>query len=77
MAFYLMLHDDVEVWIRGSADATGNILVNEKLAWERAWKVQNFLLAHGVLIRQMNVEIIDPQFSSSQERERKVSLSIR
>ncbi len=77
MAFYLMLHDDREVWITGSADATGNILANEKLAWERAWKVQNFLLAHGVLVRQMNVEIVDPTFSTDQERERKVSLSIR
>lgn len=77
MAFYLMLNDEREVWIRGSADATGNVLINEKLAWERAWKVQNFLLAHGVLVGQMNVEIVDPQFSSDQERERKVSLSIR
>jgi outer membrane protein OmpA-like peptidoglycan-associated protein len=72
-----MLHDDREVWIRGSADATGNILVNEKLAWERAWKVQNFLLAHGVLVSQMNVEILDPQFSGKEDSERKVSLSIQ
>lgn len=77
MAIYLMLHDDREVWIRGSADATGNILVNEKLAWERAWKVQNFLLAHGVLVSQMNVEILDPQFSGKEDSERKVSLSIQ
>lgn len=77
MAFYLMLNDDREVWIRGSADPTGNVLLNEKLAWERAWKVQNFLLAHGVLVGQMNVEIIDPLLTSSQDLERKVSLSIR
>ena len=77
MAFYLMLNSEREVWIRGSTDPTGNLLLNEKLAWERAWKVQNFLLAHGVLVAQMNVDIINPVGASMQEKERKVSLMIR
>lgn len=77
MAFYLMLNSEREVWIRGSTDPTGNLLLNEKLAWERAWKVQNFLLAHGVLVAQMNVDIINPVSASIQEKERKVSLMIR
>ncbi|MEY2938295.1 MAG: hypothetical protein RL062_884 [Bacteroidota bacterium] len=77
LAFYLLLHGDKEVWIVGSADAKGNYGDNEKLAWERAWKVQNFLLAHGVLVDQMNVDIADPIKSRSKEGERKVSLAIR
>ncbi len=77
LAFYLLMNGDKEVWIVGSADAKGNFSDNEKLAWERAWKVQNFLLAHGVLVDQMNVDIADPVKSRMISQERKVSLAIR
>jgi len=77
LSMYLILHPDEKVKLTGSCDAIGDALNNERLAWERAFAVQGFLMAHGTLISQIDIEIALPQYSGKNERDRKVDISFQ
>jgi outer membrane protein OmpA-like peptidoglycan-associated protein len=74
---YLLLHPEERVRLIGSCDALGDPVSNERLAWERAFAVQAFLMAHGTLISQIDVEIALPKYSEKNERDRKVDIAFQ
>jgi outer membrane protein OmpA-like peptidoglycan-associated protein len=75
LSLYLITHPKEKVKLSGSCDALGDALSNERLAWERAFAVQGFLMAHGALMSQIDVEISIPHYSGKNERDRKVDIS--
>lgn len=77
LSMYLLLHPEERVRLIGSCDALGDPVSNERLAWERAFAVQAFLMAHGTLISQIDVEIALPKYSEKNERDRKVDIAFQ
>ncbi|MEN9333326.1 MAG: hypothetical protein RLY35_506 [Bacteroidota bacterium] len=74
LGFYLLMHPTERLKLIGSCDASGDALSNERLAWERAFMVQAFLMAHGALLHQIDVEIHLPQRNGENVRDRKVDI---
>ncbi len=74
LSLYLLLHPMEKVKLVGSFDAIGDLSSNERLAWERAFSVQSFLMAHGTLLNQIDVEIVLPQSSGRNVQDRKVEI---
>lgn len=77
LSMYLLLHPMEKVKLMGSYDAAGDLASNERLAWERAFSVQSFLMAHGTLLNQIDVEITIPQSSGINVRDRKVEIAFQ
>lgn len=77
LSLYLLLHPTEKVKLTGSFDAVGDLAKNERLAWERAFSVQSFLMAHGTLLNQIDVEITNPQNSGANVRDRKVEIAFQ
>lgn len=74
LSLYLLLHPMEKVKLVGSFDAIGDLSTNERLAWERAFSVQSFLMAHGTLLNQIDVEIAPPLSSGRNIQDRKVEI---
>jgi hypothetical protein len=74
LSLYLLLHPKEKVKLVGSFDAVGDLSSNERLAWERAFSVQSFLMAHGTLLNQIDVEIALPQSGGRNVQDRKVEI---
>ncbi len=74
LGFYLLMNPAERVKLIGSCDVSGDALSNERLAWERAFVVQAFLMAHGALSNQIEVEIHLPQRNGANVRDRKVDI---
>jgi outer membrane protein OmpA-like peptidoglycan-associated protein len=77
LSMYLLLHPMEKVKLMGSYDAVGDLASNERLAWERAFSVQSFLMAHGTLLNQIDVEITIPLSSGMNVKDRKVEIAFQ
>ncbi len=77
LSLYLLIHPEEKVKLVGSFDLAGDLVSNERLAWERAFSVQSFLMAHGTLLNQIDVEIEIPQSQGINVKDRKVEIAFQ